>query len=96
MDGIHRPASNGREGGLDSATSLLDSLMEEDETLNVSLPNPAHQQSHADLNKMPLPATATKEIQVQLHAQFQPSKEGALDTGQKRGHWGRHLRALEV
>ncbi|KAJ8016192.1 hypothetical protein DPEC_G00004640 [Dallia pectoralis] len=25
-----------------------------------------HQQSHADLNKMPLPATATKEIQVQF------------------------------
>ncbi|KAK7143942.1 hypothetical protein R3I93_014949 [Phoxinus phoxinus] len=32
MDGIygHRPASNGREGGLDSATSLLESLMEDD------------------------------------------------------------------
>ncbi|XP_056126055.1 zinc finger protein with KRAB and SCAN domains 2-like [Rhinichthys klamathensis goyatoka] len=31
MDGIygHRPASNGREGGLDSATSLLESLMED-------------------------------------------------------------------
>ncbi|KAJ7990555.1 hypothetical protein DPEC_G00301610 [Dallia pectoralis] len=38
MDGIcgHRPASNGREGGLDSATGLLVSLKEENDSFAIS------------------------------------------------------------
>ncbi|KAJ8009859.1 hypothetical protein DPEC_G00068560, partial [Dallia pectoralis] len=54
------------------------------------LPFTTHQQSHADLNKMPLPATATKEIQVQLHAQFQPSSDWS------RAHQGNTTQSLQV
>ncbi|CAM4571488.1 unnamed protein product [Leuciscus chuanchicus] len=61
MDGIygHRPVSNGREGGLDSATSLLESLMEEDDSFSTSENGPV---SPTDATSTPASTTAPEPV----------------------------------
>ncbi|KAG7251546.1 hypothetical protein CRUP_032232 [Coryphaenoides rupestris] len=61
MDAIygHRPANNGREGGLDTATTLLQSMIEDEPTSEESVPQSDDSSLLTDSSTSPTSATAS-------------------------------------